>query len=211
MNDGGLNIAGWLEGLGMAEYAERFAENRIDISVLPELSDQDLKELGVVLGDRRKMLRAIRELVAVEPVEDRPAPEPAPKPDAAERRQRTVMFCDLVGSTALSARLDPEDMREVISIYHRCCANCVEREGGFVAKYMGDGVLAYFGYPQAHEHDAERAVQGAPAIRKPRSTPASEACSRGSQSSRPRRRSSPRRPCHCPCGSGSRPGWSSSG
>ena len=164
MNDGGLNIADWLEGLGMAEYAGRFAENRIDISVLPELSDQDLKELGVVLGDRRKMLRAIRELVAVEPVEDRPAPEPAPKPDAAERRQLTVMFCDLVGSTAMSARLDPEDMREVISSYHRCCANCVEREGGFVAKYMGDGVLAYFGYPQAHEHDAERAVRAGLAI-----------------------------------------------
>jgi class 3 adenylate cyclase len=164
MNDGGLNIADWLEGLGMAEYAERFAENRIDISVLPELSDQDLKELGVVLGDRRKMLRAIRELVAVEPVEDQPAPEPAPKPDAAERRQLTVMFCDLVGSTAMSARLDLEDMREVIGSYHRCCANCVERNGGFVAKYMGDGVLAYFGYPRAHEHDAERAVQAGLAI-----------------------------------------------
>ena len=164
MNDGWLDIAEWLEGLGMADYAGRFAENRIDISVLPELSDQDLKELGVVLGDRRKMLRAIRELVAVEPVEDRPALEPAPKPDAAERRQLTVMFCDLVGSTAISARLDPEDMREVISSYHRCCANCVEREGGFVAKYMGDGVLAYFGYPRAHEHDAERAVRAGLAI-----------------------------------------------
>src|SRR5271156_3405411 len=145
MNDDGLNIADWLEGLGMAEYAGRFAENRIDISVLPELSDQDLKELGVVLGDRRKMLRAIRELVAVEPVEDRPAPEPAPKPNAAERRQLTVMFCDLVGSTAMSARLDPEDMRAIIGSYHRCCANLITSQGGFVAKYMGDGVLAYFG------------------------------------------------------------------
>src|ERR1700691_3407063 len=118
MNDGGLNIAGWLEGLGMAEYAERFAENRIDISVLPELSDQDLKELGVVLGDRRKMLRAIRELVAVEPGEDRPAPAPAPEPDAAERRQLTVMFCDLVGSTAMGARLDQEALGGVVSVYH---------------------------------------------------------------------------------------------
>src|SRR5271163_499360 len=148
----------------MAEYAERFAENRIDISVLSELSDQDLKELGVVLGDRRKMLRAIRELVAVGPVEDRPAPEPAPKPDAAERRQLTVMFCDLVGSTAMSARLDPEDMRAIIGAYHKCCANLIAANGGFVAKYMGDGVLAYFGYPQAHEHDAERAVQAGLAI-----------------------------------------------
>src|SRR5271163_2931824 len=148
----------------MAEYAERFAENRIDISVLSELSDQDLKELGVVLGDRRKMLRAIRELVAVGPVEDRPAPEPAPKPDAAERRQLTVMFCDLVGSTAISARLDPEDVRAIIGAYHKCCASLIAANGGFVAKYMGDGVLAYFGYPQAHEHDAERAVRAGLAI-----------------------------------------------
>src|SRR5271156_5817953 len=165
MNDDGLNIADWLEGLGMAEYAERFAENRIDISVLPELSDQDLKELGVVLGDRRKMLRAIRELSAGEAAAAEPrAPEPELKRDDAERRQLTVMFCDLVGSTAMSARLDPEDMRAIIGSYHRCCANCVEREGGFVAKYMGDGVLAYFGYPQAHEHDAERAVRAGLAI-----------------------------------------------
>ena len=164
MTGGGLTIAGWLEGLGLADYAERFAENRIDISVLSELSDQDLKELGVVLGDRRKMLRAIRELVAVEPVEDRPAPEPAPKPDAAERRQLTVMFCDLVGSTAMSARLDPEDMRAIIGAYHKCCASLIAANGGFVAKYMGDGVLAYFGYPQAHEHDAERAVRAGLAI-----------------------------------------------
>src|SRR5271163_2513495 len=148
----------------MAEYAERFAENRIDISVLSELSDQDLKELGVVLGDRRKMLRAIRELVAVEPVEDRPAPEPAPKPDAAERRQLTVMFCDLVGSTAISARLDPEDMRAIIGACHKCCASLIATNGGFVAKYMGDGVLAYFGYPQADEHDAERAVRAGLAL-----------------------------------------------
>ena len=165
MNDGGLNIADWLEGLGMADYAGRFAENRIDISVLPELSDQDLKELGVVLGDRRKMLRAIRKLVAVEPVEDRPAPEPAPKPDAAERRQLTVMFCDLVGSTAMSARLDPEDMRERSSApITNAAQSLIDANGGFVAKYMGDGVLAYFGYPQAHEHDAERAVRAGLAI-----------------------------------------------
>src|ERR1700675_1503917 len=92
-------------------------------------------------------------------------PTPAPQPtDVAERRQLTVMFCDLVGSTAMSARLDPEDMREVIGLYHRCCADRIGHAGGFVAKYMGDGVLAYFGYPQAHEHDAERAVQAGLAI-----------------------------------------------
>src|SRR5271170_1367263 len=164
MNAGAREIANWLEGLGMADYAERFAENRIDFSVLPELSDEDLKELGVVLGDRRKLLRAIRELSAGPPAAERPAAEPAPKPDAAERRQLTVMFCDLVGSTAMSARLDPEDVRAIIGAYHKCCASLIAENGGFVAKYMGDGVLAYFGYPQAHEHDAERTVRAGLAI-----------------------------------------------
>jgi class 3 adenylate cyclase/predicted ATPase len=145
----------WLDGLGLSEYAARFAENRIDFSVLRELTDQDLKDLGIVLGDRRKLLRAIREL---------DAPAPAAAADAAERRQLTLMFCDLVGSTTLSANLDPEDLRTVISAYHRCCAETVERHGGFVAKYMGDGVLVYFGYPQASEHDAEHAVEAGLAL-----------------------------------------------
>ena len=149
-------IADWLEKLGLSEYAHRFAENRIDFSVLPELTDQDLKDLGVVLGDRRKILRAISELAGAAPVS--PADEPKPQ-DTAERRQVTVMFSDLVGSTALSARMDPEDLREVISAYQKCVAETVQRFGGFVAKYMGDGVLIYFGYPQAHEDDAERAVR----------------------------------------------------
>ena len=128
-------------------------------SVLCELTDQDLKELGVSLGHRRKMLRAIAELVAVPPTQLQPAlTEPKPQ-DTAERRQVTVMFSDLVGSTALSARMDPEDLREVISAYQKCVAETVQRFGGFVAKYMGDGVLVYFGYPQAHEDDAERAVR----------------------------------------------------
>src|SRR5262250_2731993 len=106
------------------------------------------------------MLKAIRELGGAAPTTRPPAAGiVAPQQDAAERRQLRVMFCDLVGSTALSARLDPEDLRGIIGAYHRCCAALVERNGGFVAKYMGDGVLAYFGYPQAHEHDAERAVR----------------------------------------------------
>ena len=158
-------IADWLKKLGMSEYAERFAESDIDIDVLGELTDQDFDRLGVSLGHRRRMLRAIRELGAspIAAVMERQvsaptAQEPAPK-DTAERRQVTVMFSDLVGSTALSARMDPEDLRELISGYQKCVAETVQRFGGFVAKYMGDGVLIYFGYPQAHEDDAERAVR----------------------------------------------------
>jgi class 3 adenylate cyclase/predicted ATPase len=151
-------IADWLKTLGLSEYAARFAENRIDFSVLRDLTDQDLKDLGVVLGDRRKMLRAIGELDAASPAAPATSTRPVSQ-DAAERRQVTVMFSDLVGSTALSARMDPEDLREVISAYQKCVAETVRSHGGFVAKYMGDGVLVYFGYPHAHEDDAERAVR----------------------------------------------------
>jgi class 3 adenylate cyclase len=158
-------IADWLEKLGMSEYAQRFAENDIDVEILNELTDKDFDRLGVSIGHRRKIMRAIREFAAppVSAVMDRPASaaaasEAAPT-DTAERRQVTVMFSDLVGSTALSARMDPEDLREVISAYQKCVAETVGRFGGFVAKYMGDGVLIYFGYPQAHEDDAERAVR----------------------------------------------------
>jgi class 3 adenylate cyclase len=157
-------IADWLEKLGMSEYAQRFAENRIDLSVLPDLTDQHLKDLGIALGDRLKMLSAIRELVGAVQAPPQPAlTEPKPR-DTAERRQVTVMFSDLVGSTALSARMDPEDLREVISGYQKCVAETMQRFGGFVAKYMGDGVLVYFGYPQAHEDDAERAVRAGLAL-----------------------------------------------
>ena len=158
-------IADWLEKLGMSEYAPRFAENRIDFSVLPDLTDQDLEKLGVVLGDRRKMLRAILNLEATNKsapdiaVEATASAVPVRLHDTAERRQVTVMFSDLVGSTALSARLDPEDLREIISAYQKCVAETVRRYGGYVAKFMGDGVLVYFGYPQANEDDAERAVR----------------------------------------------------
>jgi class 3 adenylate cyclase len=153
-------IAEWLEKLGLGQYAQRFAENGIDLSDLRHLTDQDLKDIGVLLGHRRRMLAAIAELAGAVPAALQPTTETKPKPyDAAERRQLTVMFCDLVGSTALSGRVDPEDLRSIIGTYHRCCTELVERSGGFVAKYMGDGVLAYFGDPQAHEHDAERAVR----------------------------------------------------
>jgi class 3 adenylate cyclase len=153
-------IADWLEKLGMSEYAQRFTENGIDVSVLRHLTDQDLKDIGVLLGHRRKMLAAIAEFAAADPALPPPVFAEPKALDTAERRQVTVMFSDLVGSTALSARMDPEDLREVISAYQKCVAETVQRFGGFVAKYMGDGVLVYFGYPQAHEDDAERAVRG---------------------------------------------------
>ena len=153
-------IADWLEKLDLSQYAQRFAENKIDVSVLRHLTDEDLKELGVPLGHRRKILAAIHEgaeSVPIAPVAQAPS-EPKGQ-EAAERRQVTVMFSDLVGSTALSARMDPEDLREVISAYQKCVAEVVYRFNGFVAKYMGDGVLVYFGYPEAHEDDPERAVR----------------------------------------------------
>ena len=132
-------IADWLNTLGLRQYAQRFAENDIDPSVLRDLTDHDLEKIGVSLGHRRKILRAIAEL-------DQTGPRPAPAPRTeAEKRQLTVMFADLVGSTALATRLDPEDLREIIGAYHRCCAEQIEKSGGFVARYMGDGVLAYFG------------------------------------------------------------------
>ena len=153
-------IADWLEKLGMSEYAQRFAENGISVAALPHLTDQDLKDIGVLLGHRRVMLAAISKLAGAAPATPEPTALAEPKPqDTAERRQVTVMFSDLVGSTALSARMDPEDLREIISAYQKCVAETVQRFGGFVAKYMGDGVLVYFGYPQAHEDDPERAVR----------------------------------------------------
>src|SRR5215472_969875 len=155
-------VADWLKKLGMSEYVERFAENDIDMAVLPDLTDQHLKDLGVSLGHRLKMLRAIRELSSASAAVTAPSAPVATEPtrqDDAERRQLTVMFTDLVGSTALSTKLDPEDLRSVIGAYHKGVAETVARFDGFVAKYMGDGVLAYFGYPLAHEDDAERAVR----------------------------------------------------
>src|SRR5215510_3009489 len=154
-------IADWLERLGLGQYAQRFAENEIDVTVLRHLTDQDLREIGVPLGHRRKILAAIREdMGSTTPVTSEPVDHLEPTSQAsAERRQVTVMFSDLVGSTALSARMDPEDLRELISAYRKCAAEAVHRFGSFVARYMGDGVLVYFGYPEAHEDDAERAVR----------------------------------------------------
>ena len=156
------DIAEWLASLDLGEYAQRFAENAIDLSVIRDLTENDLKELGVLLGHRRKMLRAIAELQEAPASEVETAAEPGR--DRAERRQHTVMFCDLFGSTALSARLDPEDMRQVMALFHRRIAEVIGGYQGIVARYMGDGVLAYFGYPQAHEDDAEQAVRAGLAL-----------------------------------------------
>ncbi len=150
-------IADWLQKLGMSEYAQCFAENGIGFAALRHLTDQDLKDIGVLLGHRRIMIAAIQELGS--PAAAQPVTVELKRQETAERRQVTVMFSDLVGSTALSGRMDPEDLREVISAYQNCVAQTVRRFSGFIAQYMGDGVLAYFGYPQAHEDDAERAVQ----------------------------------------------------
>jgi class 3 adenylate cyclase len=156
-----MNVAEWLRGLGLAQYVPAFRDNDIDGEVLHRLTADDLRELGVAsIGHRRRLLDAITRLADSQPSgEKSPAPYAAVVSSDAERRQLTVMFCDLVGSTGLSARLDPEDLREVIAAYHRAVAEVVRGFDGFVAKYMGDGVLAYFGYPRAHEDDAERAVR----------------------------------------------------
>ena len=190
-----MDVAAWLQDLGLARYEPVFRENEVDADLLPDLTEADLVTLGLPFGPRKKLLTAIaalREGALPSPAAEQPAEAPVPAAAAeAGRRQLTVMFCDLVGSTALSARLDPEDLRTVIGAYHRCCAAVIEHAGGFVAKYMGDGVLAYFGYPRADEHDAERR------------------CGPGWRWSR-RYLASTRQPrCGCRCGSGSPPGSSS--
>src|SRR6478736_7136187 len=156
-----MDVGDWLRRLGLEEYEAKFRENKIDDTVLPGLTAEDLKDLGIgFVGHRRKLLDAIAalrtEASAPAPLSHAPLKTDKAAKDKAERRQVTVMFADLVGSTALSARMDPEDLREVISAYKACVTDTVRRFGGFVAKYLGDGVLIFFGYPAAHENDAER-------------------------------------------------------
>ena len=152
-----MDVGGWLRSLGLGQHEALFRASAIDADILPELTDVDLKELGVPLGHRKRLLKAISDLAAA-------ATSGALPQDAAERRQLTVMFCDLVGSTVLSRQTDPEDLNALIGTYHRAVAERVGRFGGYVAKYMGDGVLSYFGYPQAHEDDAALAIQAGLAI-----------------------------------------------
>src|SRR5690349_17754722 len=164
MND---PVAAWLESLGLDRYRELFEQNAITWDVLSELNDGDLASMGIVLGHRKQLLRAIAQLSpsgegdtaaagAIPSEKDTTAS--VSSRDQAERRQLTVMFCDLVGSTALACRLDPEDLQEVLRRFLDACGKAIERFNGYIAKYMGDGLLVYFGYPYAHEHDAERAV-----------------------------------------------------
>src|SRR3989440_264772 len=164
-----MDVGSWLRGLGLERYEAAFRENEIDETVLPTLTADDLKDLGVgVVGHRRKLLNAIAALrgdanTKVPLPDALPTIDRSPK-DAPERRHLTVMICDLVGSTALSARLDPEDMRAVIDAYHAACARITRTYDGFLAEFRGDGILAYFGYPLAHEDDAERTVRAGLAI-----------------------------------------------
>src|SRR6516225_5157603 len=146
-----VDVAGWLRDLGLEQYAPAFVENHIDGEVLPELTAEDLTGLGITsIGHRRKLLAAISALRGGAPeAATQATPTTTLVGSEAERRQLTVMFCDLVGSTPLSTRFDPEDLREILGAYHRCVNDTVGRFSGFVAKYMGDGVLIYFGYPGA--------------------------------------------------------------
>ena len=175
-------ISDWLKNLGMSEYEQRFAENRIDFSVLGDLTDEDLKDIGVVLGDRRKILRAIAENAVhaiTAPARSKSAAAPGPTPTAAqpptataaveatgERRYLTVMFCDLVGSTGIAAKLDAEEWRDLVGTYLDAASAAVTEMGGHVAKKLGDGILALFGYPLAHENDSERAARAALSIQR---------------------------------------------
>ena len=161
-----MDLAEWLTRQNLEVLADVLRANDVDLDILPELTDQDLEGLGLSLGQRRRLLRAAASLAAspAEPAAAAPTSPSTPQPQTAERRQVTVMFCDLVGSTELSARLDPEDMRAVIRGYQDLCAGAIARFDGFLAKLMGDGVLAYFGFPHAHEDAAERAVRAALAV-----------------------------------------------
>ena len=169
-----LDVADWLRALGLQQYALAFRDNAIDAEVLASLTAEDLRDIGVTLvGHRRRLLDAIAGLkseassIADPDTTAEPSPTPAatpPRSTDAERRQLTVMFCDLVGSTALSTQVDPEEMSNVLGAFQKACVAAVTGFGGSVAKYMGDGALVYFGYPEAHEDDAERAVRAGLAL-----------------------------------------------
>ena len=166
------SFAHWLTEIGLERYAAVFSENKVDFDVLRSLNESDLRELGIALGDRKRILQAVDKLEGPDAVEvglapvaiaafTPPAPSAAPESTAGERRQLTVMFCDLVGSTALSEKLDPEELRSLLHEYRTVCGEVIARYEGYVARYVGDGILTYFGWPKAHEEDAERALRAA--------------------------------------------------
>jgi class 3 adenylate cyclase len=163
------DLAEWLGRHGLDQYAQTFAENNIEFSVLPDLTENDLKKLGVSLGHRKKLLRAIEALTAARQPSGTTsavsnvtvASTPLVQPREAEFRQITVMFCDLVGSTQLSEKLDPEDLQKLLDVYRGKCSTAIGHYGGEVARYFGDGVMAFFGWPRAHEDDAVRAIHAA--------------------------------------------------
>src|SRR5262249_13997408 len=154
-----MDVGSWLGSLGLDQYEDLFREHEIEADILPELTDQHLKDLGVPLGHRLRLLRAIREL------DTGTQPDSASRPHSnPERRQLTLMFCDLVGSTALTAQRDPEDMADLIRAFQGAVSAAIARFEGLVAKWMGDAAMVYFGYPRAHEDDAERATRAAIAL-----------------------------------------------
>ena len=163
-----LSLSEWLNEIGLAQYAELLEKNAVDLEVLPDLSEQDLSDLGIPLGHRKRLLKVLRA-----PLDGNTLPIVSPANESSvqtqeeavvsvgERRQLTVMFCDLVGSTALSEKLDPEELRSLLHNYRTVCGEVISRYEGFVARYVGDGILTYFGWPKAHEEDAERALRAA--------------------------------------------------
>src|SRR5437016_4399846 len=155
-----MDVGSWLRNLGLGQYEPAFVANAIDSDVLAELTEVDFEKMGIRLGDRKRLMRAISAMVAGSPhAVTKTDIGDAQNAPGAERRHLTVMICDLVGSTALTARLDPEDMGAVIDAYHAACARITLSYDGFLADFRGDGILAYFGYPRAHEDDAERTVR----------------------------------------------------
>src|SRR5271166_6653215 len=162
-----MDIGAWLRSLGLSRYETAFSDNSIDADVLPDLTDGDLAQLGVNLGDRKRLLKAIASLGATDPAAKPTRSAPlSSSADAAERRPITVMFCDLAGSTSLAARLDAEDWRNLVGSYLDEASAAVTGLGGHVLKKLGDGLMALFGYPRAQENDAERAVRAALAIQR---------------------------------------------
>jgi class 3 adenylate cyclase len=162
-----MDVGDWLRSLGLGQYLALFREHAIDAEVLPELTDADLEKFGVPFGHRKRLIKAIAKLAPAPPEQAKAAPTAALRPDAsAERRHLTVLFCDLVGSTAISAALDAEDWRNLVSAYLDAASEAVTQMGGRVAKKLGDGLMALFGYPYTLENDAERAVRAALAIQR---------------------------------------------